>query len=89
MAGPSARLDPPGVAVGDARELIFRGAPVVLDADHVGRVEGKHRRRQREGRLLASDPFLEERPPRAALGGALQHGDLEALGADASSFGPA
>ena len=74
------RLDRPRLRVGDAGQPQRRQPAVVVEPHHVARIEREPRRRQPEGRGLAADPFLEQRPAAAALGVAGGRGDGEALG---------
>ncbi len=60
-------LDAPRAAIGDPGENIIRGAAIVFQADHVGRVKCQTRGRQREGHILAADPFLIKRAAGSAV----------------------
>ena len=79
------RLDRPRAGVGDAGQPQRREPAVVVEPHHVAGIERQPRRRQPEGRGLAADPFLEQRPAAAALGVAGGRGDGEALGGHAQA----
>ena len=54
----------------------------MVEPDHVAGIEREARRRQPERGGLAADPFLEQRPPAAALGVAGGRRDRKGLGGD-------
>ena len=62
------RLDDPGPGVGDRGHPERGQPPVMVELDDVAGVERQARRRQAEGRGLAADPFLEQRPAAAPVG---------------------